>query len=138
MRAVKNQTFDRHKFVKEFKKVGFNEDQAEVIVNSIAISRDFDLSKLTTKEQLDNAQSNLTKEIESVRTDLTKEIESLRSEVKKEIETLRSEVKKDIEACKLELRVEMHSLANTIIKWNVATIIAAVGIMITVMKLMQQ
>ena len=44
--------FDTHAVIKTFKKAGFKDMQAEVIVNAINQSREFDISRLATKEQI--------------------------------------------------------------------------------------
>jgi len=60
-------SFDTHKHVKEFVKAGMPELQAEAIVELIHKSRDYDLSKLATKEQiilLDHKIESLSNEYE--------------------------------------------------------------------------
>jgi hypothetical protein len=90
MKETEMQSFDTHKFIKEFQKASTKEAQAEVIAQTLIATRNFDLSRLATKDQL--------------------------------------------EATKQELRVEIQSSMNTVIKWNVATIIAVVGIVVAIIK----
>ena len=60
--------FDTHKYIKELTKSGFKEAQAEMIVKSILESRDYDFTKLATKEQLASIQ----KDIELMRQEMDK------------------------------------------------------------------
>ncbi len=45
-------SFDTYKYVKEFIKVGMPEPQAEAIISLIHDSKNYDLSRLATKEQV--------------------------------------------------------------------------------------
>ncbi len=44
--------FDTHKYVKDFVSVGMSELQAEAVVRIVSESKSYDLSKLSTKEQV--------------------------------------------------------------------------------------
>lgn len=96
------QSFDTHKYIKQFQKVGFEEEQAETIVKVLVETRDFDLSNLATKTQLDAAKQ----------------------ELKQEIKVLEE---------KFNARISLQE--STIIKWNIATIIAISGIILAILKL---
>ena len=48
--------FDTHKYIKLLKSKGLKETQAESIVQVISESREFDISRLATKEQLENVK----------------------------------------------------------------------------------
>ena len=50
--------FDTHKYIKELQSSGFDENQAEVIVKSLLESREYDFSKLATREQVSNLEKN--------------------------------------------------------------------------------
>jgi hypothetical protein len=65
-------SFDTHKFVKSFTVVGMKEEQAEAIVTAIVESRDHDLSKLATKDQLEAVKA----QIETVRVQLDSKIDN--------------------------------------------------------------
>ena len=103
MRQMMSHSFDTHKYIKALVAKGIKEPQAEVIITSIADSRDFDLSRLATKEQLAKVQNDLDM--------LRKEIEF----VKKEIEMLRKEVKADIATVKFD-----------ILKWLIPFLVAII------------
>ncbi len=59
MRANEMQSFDTHKFIKKIQSAGFKEKEAEAIVDVLMESRDFDLSKLATKDQIQNVEERL-------------------------------------------------------------------------------
>lgn len=52
--------FDTHQIMKSFINAGIEEVQAEAIVMAIAQSKDYDLSKLATKEQLELVKQQVT------------------------------------------------------------------------------
>ena len=97
-----HQTFDTYKSVKALVAQGFKEPQAEVIVNAIAESREFDLSKLATKEQV-NALAKVVEE----------------KATKEQVNALRDEMR--------ALIAESHA---SILKWMVATMITFSGVII--------
>ena len=59
-------TFDTHSVIKRLQKKGFPEEQAEAIVSTIMESREFDLSKIATKEQI----SMLQRDIEEIKNEM--------------------------------------------------------------------
>lgn len=72
MRETAMQTFDTHKFIKEFQKAGFKEEQAETIVKILVETRNFDLDKLATKDQLQNVEERLSTKIHMMESSLIK------------------------------------------------------------------
>ena len=81
-------SFDTHKYVKEFVKAGMPELQAEAVVRLVSESKDYDLSKLATKEQI----VLLDQKIESSVEKLEQKIESSKNEFKSEIKDLKTEM----------------------------------------------
>lgn len=81
-------SFDTHEQVKNFQKAGFKIDQAEVIVHAINTSREFDLSRLATKEQLQHAEEKLTAKIDNLKTELHGAIKDSTTTILKWIITL--------------------------------------------------
>lgn len=77
---VRPTMFDTHRYIKFLKSKGIKEPQAESIVQVVSESREFDMAKVATKEQLDKFES-YTKErfdkIEMEMKDLRKEIRSV-------------------------------------------------------------
>jgi septal ring factor EnvC (AmiA/AmiB activator) len=106
--------FDTHQIIKSFINAGIEEVQAEAIVMAIAQSKDYDLSKLATKEQLEFVKqqvANLEKYIEKNMT--TKE-----------------------ELAKLETRLEtkIASIESNILKWVITTMIALTSVVFAIVK----
>jgi SMC interacting uncharacterized protein involved in chromosome segregation len=89
-------SFDTHKHIKEFVKAGMPETQAEAIVELVLKSRDYDLSKLATRDQI----TLVSHKIESSRVEFKSDIERL----EQKIESSRVEFKSDIE--RLEQKIE--------------------------------
>ena len=126
MKAIEMTEFNAHQFVKELQKAGFEEKKAEAILTVFTKGRESDLEKTVSKDQLE-----LIKQIiESNKTELKKDIETLEHK----IDANKIELKKDIETTKQELRVEIQTSMNTVIKWNIGTIIAVVGIVVAILK----
>lgn len=104
-------TFDTHKYIKSLQETGFNEKQAEILVKSLIESRDFDLSTLATREQINNVESKLSKDIADVESKLSKDIANVRTDLQKEIIDVKDQVK--------EIKGEVSKNKYDIIKWMV-------------------
>jgi hypothetical protein len=74
--------FDTHESIKFLMGKGFKETQAESIVNVVSKSREFDFSRLATKDQLDMSVIALRGEISELRTELRGEMATIREEIK--------------------------------------------------------
>ena len=72
--------FDTYKHVKDFEKAGFAIGQAEALVNVISASREFDISRLATKEQLTNVEEKLSASTKSLEEKLTERIRASQAE----------------------------------------------------------
>ena len=113
-------SFDTHKYVKEFVKAGMPELQAEAVVKLVSESKDYDLSKLATKEQvllldqkIESSVEKLEQKIEFSRNEakadfnkLDQKIESSVEKLDQKIEYFRNESKSEIK----ELKAEMQGL----------------------------
>ena len=79
--------FDTHKYVKELESSGFNERQAEAIIKSLSDSRNYDISKLATKEQvvvLEKDVAIIRKDLSTVQKDvgiMQKEIGTIKQDI---------------------------------------------------------
>ncbi|MDX1924699.1 MAG: hypothetical protein SFT91_05730 [Rickettsiaceae bacterium] len=118
-----SQNFDTHKFVKSFVVAGMSEDQAEAIVTAIVQSRDADLSRLATKEQIEL----LRLQIESVKLELEGKIDSFKSELDGKIDSLKTEFE-----TKLDSRISKQEAS--LLKWFITTSVAMTGIIIAAIK----
>jgi hypothetical protein len=103
-------TFDTHEYIKSFKQTGMKEVQAEAIVKAIKESRDFDFSRLATKDQIKLLQS--------------------------EIKGVEQRLEQKIETSEERLRGEIKASETTVIKWVFAGLIPLMGLLIHIaMKL---
>lgn len=85
-------TFNTHKHIKVLQAIGFDKRQAEVIVKSLFESRDYGISKLSTKEQF----FILEKDLKSIEKDLKlieKEVKLMHIETKEESQAVDKEMK---------------------------------------------
>ena len=103
-RNIMNYVFDTHKFIKHIKSAGFDEKQAEAIVETIAESREYDFSKLATKEQFELVDQK----IEFVKQQM--------QEMKQQMAT----------------KEDLHKLEAGLLKWLIPFIFSVLGILITV------
>ncbi len=140
MKAVMH-TFDTHKYVKELQATGFDEHQAEVIVKSLLESRDYDASKLATKEQvfvLEKDVKALEKDVKSIEKDvkilqqdvklLEQDVKSIRVEMatKDDIKSLRDEMKNFVTKDEFYsyVRSETTAVKTDILKWMIPMFLA--------------
>lgn len=134
-------TFDTHKYVKELQATGFDENQAEVIVKSLLESRDYDASKLATKEQvfvLEKDVKALEKDVKSIEKDvkilqqdvklLEQDVKSIRVEMatKDDIKSLRDEMKNFVTKDEFYsyVRLETTAVKTDILKWMIPMFLA--------------
>ena len=120
-------TFDTHKYIKELQATGFDERQAEVIVKSLLESREYDSSKLATKEQV----LVLEKDVKSLRVEMREEFQAVRKEMKDlatkdELQSLRAEMKNFVTKDEFYSYVKSETTAvkNDILKWMVPLLLA--------------
>ena len=122
MRVEHFMNFDTHAAVKRLIAVGLEDRVAEEVVTSIACSRDYDFSKLVTKEESSKGFNKIETEI---------------ALIKQEIKASRKELKADIEALRKELIAEIANSKNDILKWFVGLFVvqmtSVVGLFITIL-----
>ena len=85
MEQTSMKIFDSHELYNNLVHGGFNDKQANAIVNSIVKVNFQDVSHLATKEQLENTRAVLQQDINNVKTDLKKDMELLRQELKADV-----------------------------------------------------
>ncbi|MBA8667348.1 DUF1640 domain-containing protein [Holosporaceae bacterium 'Namur'] len=132
--------FDTHKYVKELQGTGFNESQAEVIVRSLLESREYNFSKLATRDQLtmlensmNNRFENVDKEIKRVEERFISEITTAKNEFKTEIFSVKNELKAEVLSFKNELKAEISNAQLTILKWIIPCFITTIGMIIGIL-----
>ena len=75
--------FDTHKSIKLLIAEGIKESQAESIVEVVSQSREYDMSQLATKEQLNSTKLELQKDIDLVEEKLEKKITNVHNNILK-------------------------------------------------------
>jgi hypothetical protein len=103
-------SFDTHKHIKDFINAGMPELQAEAVVELVHRSRDYDLSKLATKDQI----ILLNQKIESSSKDLEQKIEFARAESKADISKIDQRISHIEE--KMSTKDDLSKLENQVIK----------------------
>lgn len=77
--------FDTHKYIKLLKSKGLKETQAESIVQIVSEGRELDMSRLATRDQLDNLEKSTKDQLENVKIQICnveKRLDRLEQEVK--------------------------------------------------------
>lgn len=137
MKAIMH-TFDTHKHIKELQATGFDEHQAEVIVKSLFESRDYDVSKLATKEQvfvLEKDVKSIEKDVKSLRVEMREGFQWIYKEMKNfatkdELQMLRTELRTEMKnfVTKDEfysyVKSETTAVKNDILKWMIPLLLA--------------
>ena len=105
--------FDTHAAVKRLIAVGLQDRVAEEVVSSIALGRDYDFSKLVTKDEFFKFREEVSERFNKIESEIAlikQEIKVSRKELKSDIETLRKEARTDNSALKGELKAEIDAL----------------------------
>ena len=109
-------TFDTHKHIKELKNSGLAEAQAEAIVKSLIDSREYDFSKLATKEQL----NTIAKDIQFIHAELAKFATKEQLAIFEEkLATVEERLTGKINALEERLTGRMNAVEGNILKWMV-------------------
>ena len=104
--------FDTHAAVKDLKEVGFNENQAEVMVATVgkAVNQSF-----ATKADLTDAKAELKTDIADVRNELADakaELKADIADVRNELAETKAELKSDIADAKAELKADIADVRS--------------------------
>ena len=121
--------FDTLKFAERLKAAGVPEAQAkaEAEVISEALAEALSHRDLVTRDHLDMRIQEVCTEIQELRTELHKEIQ----EVRTEIQELRTEVRTEIQ----KVRAEIHQVRAELIRWMAGLMLAQVGAIVALVKL---
>lgn len=111
---------DTHQMVKDLIAVGIKKPHAEGLVNMVYKSRDYDLSHLSTKEQVKTLEISLKKDIA-----LTKEqVKTLEITLRKDIDLVR----KEMEVLRADTKSDIATIKVDILKWIVPLLVAIIAI----------
>ena len=143
MREEPSMNFDTHKSIKYLIEKGIKEPQAESIVDIVSKSREYNFSKLATKDQLKMVQTALKGDIKSVEQELKGDIKSVEQQLRGEIKSVEQQLRGEIQSVeqKLEgkittveekLRGEIIATKHDILRWVIPFL---VGNLLTVLAM---
>lgn len=129
--------FDTHKYIKLLTSQGLKEPQAESIIQALSDSREFDLSRLVTKELF----ATLKESIVEIKREMATKAESNKfrqeiKEIKDEMATKAelNEVKEEIKEVKQEIKEIREELKNGM-KWVLGLVLGSMTLILTVIGL---
>jgi ribonuclease BN (tRNA processing enzyme) len=124
MEGIAVYNFDTHEFVKELKKAGFKENQAEIIVKMLSKSREYDVAHLVTKEQVKELERLIEEKAE-------KKFKALEKIIEEKFQTLEKEVNVNKEAMNAAAtKAQLANLQTELIKWAVGSIVGITGLLL--------
>ncbi len=122
-------TFDTHKHVKDCKANGFTEKQAEAVVRIVMDSREYDFSKLATKEQMRGVEDRLGARIFLVEERLS----SVEERLDAKISAVEERLDAKITMLGSELRQEIANMQTNIVKWAMPIMMANMAMIASIL-----
>lgn len=142
-------SFDTYKHIKALVAQGMNENQAELVVTTIVESRDFDLSKLVTREEFSEFKSYTREQFTKIESEIDlikKDIDHIKETMATKDQIIELETKIDISVSRLETKIDtsMSRLETKIaethastLRWIIGTVIAFSSIVIAGLQLLK-
>jgi len=122
--------FDTLEISKRLRSVGFDDAQAEAITGVLRESREADLSRLATKDDVARLESTTKNDIARLESTTKNDIARLESTTKNEIARLESTTKNEIARIETTLRAEMEILRRDLTIRLGGMIVVATGILL--------
>lgn len=118
-------TFDTHAAVKRLHKVGLATEVAEEVVASILLSRDYDISKLATKEEFFKFREDFSEHKQAL-TERFSKIDAEIFVIKQDVEFLKENMatKSDLSNLRKDLMAEISKSKNETLRWFIGLFIA--------------
>ena len=129
-------TFDTLRAARRLKEAGAPEPVAEAIAEVLRESRDFDLSQLATKTDLEQLRLATKADLEQLRLATKADLEQLRLAGKADLEHLRLATKADLEQLRLAGKADLAELKSEVLKWVIGLMIAQTAAIVALVKLM--
>ncbi len=101
--------FDTHRAVKKLTGAGFNEDQAEALIDAVRDEQE----SFATKADLLAVRADLREDISALRTELKEDMAALRAELKEDIADLRADsnaIRSEMQALELRMTLRLGGL----------------------------
>jgi DNA gyrase/topoisomerase IV subunit A len=124
--------FDTHKAVKDLQEAGFEEAQAEAVVATVGAAI---VGNVATRHDVIEARNDLRAEMQTLDSERKTDIQKLGSDLRAEMQTLDSERRADIQKLGSDLRDEMQAMELRITLRMGGLIIAGVGLIVALDKL---
>ena len=99
--------FDTHKAVKDLQEAGFEEAQAEAVVATVGAAI---VGNVATRHDVIEARNDLRAEMQTLDSERKTDIQKLGNDLRAEMQTLDSERRADIQKLGSDLRAEMQTL----------------------------
>lgn len=135
MKAISTHSIDTNKQVKAFKKAGLGENLSELIVEYVSKSREYDLSKFATKNDLNLVKIQLTNKIDSVDKRLGAKIDSVEERLGAKINSVEERLGAKIDIIDNKIVTQIETAKNEMLRWVIALlvsiIITGLGIILT-------
>jgi uncharacterized membrane protein YkoI len=127
-------SFDTHAHVKALITAGLKEPEAEAIIKTLVNSREYDFSKLATKEQvavLERAIAMTQQDMEKLAT--KEQLAHLEEKFINKIDAVEEKLTSKIDAIKHELKAEIANSQTSAVRWMLPFFIAIIGMIATIM-----
>ena len=127
-------TVDTHREVKNLVDAGFEEPQAEAVVETVVAGR----AGLSTKTDIRVLRADMNVLRTEMQTDmqlLRTEMQVFRADMQTEMQLLRADMQTDMRLLRADMQTDMKDLKIDLIKWLGGTTIAVVGIAVAVLSL---
>ena len=122
--------FNTHKYIKELMNAGMDEKQAEIITFGMLESRDHDISRLATKEQLAHVEEKLSSQIKTVEQRLEAKIDAVEQRLDAKIDAVDAKI--DAVEQRLDAKIDAASSQTqlAILKWVIPLMLGNTALII--------
>ena len=122
---------DTHKAIKALMGVGFDEAQAETLIETVGETRD----AVATKADVEALGQKTTAQFQALREETTAQIQALREETTAQIQALREETKANLQALEQRTDAKLRELELRMTIRLGTMMFAVAGLIIAVLKL---
>ena len=141
--------FDTLAYVKKLKAVGVPNDQAEiqsetiaqVMEERIATKHDMDMLETNLKHEMEDMKTNLKHEMAEIKTNLKHDMAEIEANLKHDMAEMKTslkhdmaEMKRDMKEHELAVSIKIEELRNDMIRWQIGTSVATVGVLFALLK----
>lgn len=135
-------TFDTLRAARRLREAGAAEPVADAIAEVLHESREFDLSQIATKVDLEQLRLATKADLDQLRLATKADLEQLRVANKADLDQLRVATKADLDQLRLatktdleQLRVEIANTKSEVLKWVIGLMVAQTAAIVGLIKL---